>query len=425
MKTIIFIGTNKSGSSREAIKAAERLGFYTVLLTDKSKLLYQRTEFPDVHEMILTKLTNYNELKSNIIKLEKQGKQIKGILSFVDPYVHVAATLSEEFCPSIVNTEPIMKMENKVLTRNLLKDLPVSPYYAIYTPDNSLEDFIHKQKELLPLIVKSPLSTGSKDVLLANDVNELRVSMQGLLERKEKTPILLEEYLIGPQYLVEVLVHNGNVHIIAIIEQEITFFHRFIVTGYGLLAHVDEPLYNKIFETTSSVLQTFGMKNGTCHLEMRLVQGEWKLIEINPRISGGAMNRMIETAYGINLVEETIQLFLGNEPSLIKKQNKYVYTHYLTSNATGVLIKVTGKKRSSRYPGIEEVYIKPRKGKVLRPPFSMGDRYGYVLAASDVKEEAERMAKDAAKEIRFVLEPINSDNVNSRKDMKEEGIGPL
>lgn len=35
MDTIVFIETNKSGSSREAIKAAEKLNFFTVLLTKK------------------------------------------------------------------------------------------------------------------------------------------------------------------------------------------------------------------------------------------------------------------------------------------------------------------------------------------------------------------------------------------------------
>ncbi len=35
MNTIVFIETNKSGSSREAIKAAEELNFFTFLLTEK------------------------------------------------------------------------------------------------------------------------------------------------------------------------------------------------------------------------------------------------------------------------------------------------------------------------------------------------------------------------------------------------------
>lgn len=406
MRTIVFIGTNKSGSSREAIKAAERLGYFTVLLTNNKKFIYQRTEFPDVHQMILVELFNYDNLKETIINLQKQGKQIKCILSFVHSYVYLAATLSEEFCPTVVSSDPIFIMENKILSRDLLTDLPVSPRYTVYTPDYSLEKFINKHKTYLPLIVKAPASAGSKDVLLANNGNQLKLAIQKLLNHHEQ--ILLEEYLAGPQYLIEVLVHNKKVHIIAIIEQQITFFKRFIVTGYCLLRNNEKDLYDSILETVTSILEVFQLKNGPCHLEMRLVNGSWKLIEINPRISGGAMNKIIEVGYGINLVEETIQLMLGNEPCLTRKHSKYVYAHYLTVDSKGSLIKVTGKNRSSKYPGVEEVYIKPRKGQILRPPISMGDRYGYVLASSDVKDEAIRIAKKAASEIRFELAPIEN-----------------
>ena len=406
MRTIVFIETNKSGSSREAIKAAERLGYFTVLLTNNKNFIHQRTEFPDVHQMILVELFNYDNLKETIINLQKQGKQIKCILSFVHSYVYLAATLSEEFCPTVVSSDPIFIMENKILSRDLLTDLPISPRYTVYTPDYSLEKFINKHKTYLPLIVKAPASAGSKDVLLANNRNQLKLAIQKLLNHHEQ--ILLEEYLAGPQYLIEVLVHNRKVHIIAIIEQQITFFKRFIVTGYCLLRNNEKGLYDSILETVTSILEVFQLKNGPCHLEMRLVNGSWKLIEINPRISGGAMNRIIEVGYGINLVEETIQLMLGNEPCLTRKHSKYVYAHYLTVDSKGSLIKVTGKNRSSKYPGVEEVYIKPRKGQILRPPISMGDRCGYVLASSDVKDEAIRIAKKAASEIRFELAPIEN-----------------
>jgi biotin carboxylase len=405
MKTIIFIGSNKSGSSREAIKAAERLGFFTVLLTDREPFLEKRLDFPDVHQMILTELTDYDFLKANIKEIQEQGKKIEAILSFIDPFVHVASKLSKELGLTAVSPDPLVKMENKVLTRELLKDLPVSPNFARYGKDDSLEDFIDKQKGSFPLIVKTPISTGSKDVLFVKDDGQLAQSINTLL-KKGSSDVLIEEYLEGPQYLIEACVYNGKVHIIAVLEQEITFFDRFIVTGYCLLGDMDIVFYNKIYETVCLVLEQFKLKNGSCHLEMRLINHEWKLIEINPRISGGAMNRIIETAFGINLVEETIKIYLGREPNLEKKYKRFVYAHYLTSDSTGTLIKVTGKNRCSQLQGIEEVFIKPKKGKILHPPLSMGDRYGYVLASSDNKEEAIRIAKEAAKEIRFYIEPM-------------------
>jgi hypothetical protein len=71
MRTIVFIETNKSGSSREAIKAAERLGYFTVLFTNRQKYIQQRTEFPEVHQMILVELSNYDELKKKRPQITK------------------------------------------------------------------------------------------------------------------------------------------------------------------------------------------------------------------------------------------------------------------------------------------------------------------------------------------------------------------
>jgi biotin carboxylase len=409
MDTVVFIETNKSGSSREAIKAANKLNFFTVLLTRKKKILEERSEFPDVHQMVLTDINDYANLVKIIKRLEKTGKHIKGVFSFVDPFVYVAACLSEEFCQSIVSSGAIYHMENKILTRNVLKDSPISLKYLIYKPTESLSSFLERAEMDFPLIVKSPKSTGSKDVLLAKDRDQLISAMRTLSKKLPNEEILIEEYVDGPQYLVEVLVHNGKIHIIAVIEQEITLFERFIVTGYSLLGQLNNRLYHSLLNAVSSIVQTFDMENGACHLELRRINTDWKLIEINPRISGGAMNRMIEIGHGINLVQETMQLMLGNEPSLTKNYYKYVYAHYLTVDSKGKLIQVTGKERSSRYPGVEEVYIKPRKGAILKPPTSMGHRYGYILASSHYnKEMAKRMALEAAEEISFEIELINA-----------------
>ncbi|PHD19630.1 biotin carboxylase, partial [Bacillus pseudomycoides] len=78
MNTIVFIETNKSGSSREAIKAAEKLNFFTVLLTDQKRFLEERSEFPDVHQMIFTDINDYDNLITVIHNLKKTGKNIKG-----------------------------------------------------------------------------------------------------------------------------------------------------------------------------------------------------------------------------------------------------------------------------------------------------------------------------------------------------------
>nr|WP_263327322.1 ATP-grasp domain-containing protein [Neobacillus sp. Marseille-Q6967] len=407
MQTIVFIETNKSGSSREAIKAAERLGYMTVVYTTNKKYQGQRSEFPDIHFLYYVERIDVQLLREKIKVLKIQGKEIMAVLSFIDPLVQIAAKLSEEFCTTKFDKKSISKMEDKIQTRKTLEGQSISPFYLVYNPKkDKFKDLITHLTNYFPLVVKSPTSTGSKDVLFVENLQQLKTSIQTLIKKYPCQPILIEEYMDGPQCLLEVLVQNGEIHLIAVVKQEISQRDRFIVTGYGLLVGIEEEKNHHLYRIVRTIVRKFNVKNGAFHIELKFVNGKWKLIEINPRISGGVMNRLIEVGFGINLVQETIKMYLGQKVSVAKLHTRFAYAHYITVNSTGRLQKVTGKNRALSYEGVEEVYIKPRKGKILTPPLSMGHRYGYVLATAETLSKAKKIAKKAAKELQFHLDPI-------------------
>ncbi|MFJ7734069.1 ATP-grasp domain-containing protein [Lysinibacillus sp. NPDC097231] len=398
MKTIIFIGTNKSGSSREATRAAEKLGYFTVLFTNNEKQLQQRKAYPDIHKMILIDTSNIEDMKEEIYNLGKSGLEIKTIVSFVDPFVHVASILCDEFCNNVTSSSAIEMMEDKEKTRNFLKNQPYSPKFFLIKPRESVPNNLE-----FPLIVKSPKSTGSKDVLLANDNNQLNKHLSYLRSKNPNETIMIEEYIEGPQYLVEAMVYKRQAQVVGIIEQEITQGKRFIITGYGVLVKVPKEIQTGLEEVLQSIVKAFNIENGALHLELRLTKNGWKLIEINPRISGGAMNAMLHAAFGFNLVEETLKLFLGGRPNIKPKHRKFVFTKYLIVESKGILKKVLGRNRASKLPGVVDVYVKPKRGTLLTPPLSMGHRYAYVIAEGATLAEAKKNAINAAKEIKFIL----------------------
>ncbi|WP_371811529.1 ATP-grasp domain-containing protein [Sporosarcina sp. Te-1] len=403
MKTIIFIGTNKSGSSREAIRAAGELGYFTVLFTSNEKQLRQREEYKDVHEMIHIETTDIEAMKKKVAELSDRGLAIKSILSFVDSYVHIASMLQDEFCSNVSSTTALTTMENKAATRELLRNYPFTPKHMIVSP-SEWETFSPKEMKLAyPIIVKSPHSTGSKDVLLAKGVKQLVKHMTKLHDNGPEDPIILEEYIEGEQYLVEAIVHKGTVKIAGFMKQEVTAGKRFIITGYGVLVDIPQMMKTPVEQIVKSIVKRFGLENGALHLELRRSPKGWKLIEINPRISGGAMNRMLEAAFGFNLVKETIRLYTGGVPNITPSRKQHIYTHYVIVSEKGKLEKVTGKARARKAPGVLEVYVKPRKGTVLIPPLSMGHRYAYIIATGETLLQARRNAENAAKEITFHL----------------------
>ncbi len=283
-QTIVFLETTRSGSSRDALRAAHRLGYQVVLFTRRSR---DRSNYPEVSQMIQIQNFSFNALNDQITALQKQGNQVKAILSFVEPYVYLAASLAESQGLNLFSSEAMMKMEDKIVTRYTLANTPYNPYFAVIHDRTELPEFVEKHANMGLLVLKSPKASGSGGVLLAEDAGQLKTYANHLFNRYPGLPILVEEYLPGQQYLVEVLVYDNQVHMVAVIEQEITFHQRFIVTGYLVLAKLPESFLNDLGTVVSSIMKEFGMSMGTCHLELRLVGDSWKLIEANPRISGG------------------------------------------------------------------------------------------------------------------------------------------
>ena len=407
MQTIVFIGSNKSGTSRDALITSTEMGYYTVLLTNRKVFLDQRDEFPEVHRMeYIDNLLDEEKISTILTDLVQQTKQLCAVISFIDPFVSFAARLSKKLGLFQQSVDALTKMEEKTLFRKQLKDLPVSPFHCVELIKLSIDYYVEKYKHYLPLILKSPVSNGSKDVLLAKTNQDLKEAFKYFKRKFPEMPLLVEEYLCGPQYLIEVLVNKGHISLIAVIEQEISYGERFIITGYSYPALLGTVENGKLQFAVASIINQLGLINGTCHLEMKLINGEWKLIEINPRMSGGAMNRIILEGTGINLVKETLKFFLGEDPILNETFIKHVYAKFITVNANGRLIKVTGKNRAASHEGVKEVFVKPRKGAILTKPNSLGDRYAYVIASADSAEQAKSIAIEAANHIKFYLEPL-------------------
>ncbi|AXI00023.1 ATP-grasp domain-containing protein [Sporosarcina sp. PTS2304] len=404
LKTIIFIGTNKSGSSREAVQAAVRLGYFTVLFTQNEKQIRQRREYTDIHEMTFVDITSLSAMKKEVAKLQARGNEVITIVSFIDSYVATASKLCEEFCPNGTSAMAAEIMESKSLTRERLADQPYTPAHFTLSPGESPELPALNHLSSYPLIVKISSSTGSKNVLKVYNQKEMYRAVDMFQRKTPEEAIIIEEFIEGDQYLVEAMICDGSVNIIGVIEQEITIGKRFIITGYGVLGHVPHELHDSIKDVLESIQETLNIRNGALHLELRKTKSGWRLIEINPRISGGAMNSMLKVAFGFDVVEETLKLYVGDVPNLTPMHQRYVYTQYVIVDQKGILEKVTGKGRAMKSAGVKEVYIKPKKGTWLTPPLSMGHRYAYVIASGDTLEEAKALAKSAAQHIQFHLQ---------------------
>lgn len=403
MKSIVFIGSYNSGTSKEALMVAREMGYWVVLFTDKNN----QWDYMEANETLFIKnLFDEHLVMKKIAELQREGKEICACFSFIDPYVSYSIRLSNRLGVGRASLESLILMEDKITIREKFKHLSVSPHYWIIHPGTPFQSLDAELEPNLPLIIKAPVSNGSKDVLKVETLENLAKNIIDLQKRYPNKCLLIEEFLQGPQYLIELVVHHDEIKFIEIIEQEVIYNGKFIVMAYKYPAMLEEEILNRLRLHISSIIEQIGFSNGSCHMEMKLVQGEWKLIEINPRMSGGAMNRIIEEGTGINLLKGILKVYLGEEFSFIKTRKKYVYARYLTIEKRGKLLRVIGKERALEHDDIKYVQIKPKIGRVLKRPYSMGDRYACIIAASESAKQAEENTLAAAKEIKFYMEPF-------------------
>ncbi|MBD7985920.1 ATP-grasp domain-containing protein [Sporosarcina sp. Sa2YVA2] len=405
MESILFIESARSGSSHEALAAATRLGFTPVLLTRKKRFSRQLNTTHSSLKICFVEQINESSIRDTIHKHRQKGYTFRAIISFVDPYVSLAATLSNEYCQTAISVEALSVLENKCETRNVLRTNAASIRYEAFTPYGIAPSFYTTVRKY-PQILKKATSNGSKDVYIIATAEQMETAIDQILTIGGHEQWLLEEYIEGTQYIIELAVCKGIPIIIAIVQQQITLDVTFVVTGYEVCVTIEPKMDEELSTAVDEIIRDIGLHHGTCHLEMRYTDRGWNLIEINPRIAGGAMNRMVEEAFGISIVEETIKLFIGEKPDFRKKKLQPVYTSYITLAKAGYLLQIDGTDKAKMTPGIIELNVSAAIGSLMKPALSMGYRYGYVMAEGNTQEEAKNRAEHAANLLTFYLEPI-------------------
>ncbi|MBB4825982.1 biotin carboxylase [Sporosarcina luteola] len=398
MKSIVFIETVRFGTAKDALEASVELGYTPILLTAKQSIAQEVNKW-FTHIFVYCMELSEDAIREVLDELLGEGRELLAVISFIDPYVSLAARLSNEYCQTTLSADSMCCMENKRQTRYALESLGVNPVYSTYIDEPLIS-------VTLPAILKSSYSKGSRDVYLIQSEEELSTARYKLTSRQKDVAILLEEYIEGHQFIVEVIVHEGLPQIVAVIAQDITNLEKFIVTGYAIGNVLPEEEWNRLQKLLEQIVDLLRVDCASFHVELRLTSSGWKVIELNPRMAGYTMNQMIFESYNINLAKEIIRLYIGEAPRLEKTKECAVYSYCMTTELCGFLEGVSGIMEAAAQPGVLAVQIHAKVGELIGPAMSMGQRYGYVMASGDNVEQARKSAMEAARLITFYIEEV-------------------
>ncbi|MBU0591279.1 MAG: ATP-grasp domain-containing protein [archaeon] len=162
---------------------------------------------------------------------------------------------------------------------------------------------------IYPFLIKTRHSYGGKGVTMVNSHKEFE------FYNKKSKDIIVQEYIGSKheEYTVGVFSNGGNIYSIA--------FRRYLSGECGGFSRFVELVHDtKITKIAEEIAKLTGL-NGTINIQMRKINGDYSIFEINPRISSTVYFRHF---FGFQDIKWLLDTELGKEIRFVPKYFKGV-----------------------------------------------------------------------------------------------------
>jgi argininosuccinate lyase len=221
---------------------------------------------------------------------------------------------------------------------------------------------------------------------------------------------LLEEYLTGTELSVEACAVDGEITVIGITDKSVTGWPHFIEDGHMFPADLDETTAEAIVDFTRRVLVAVGHDHGMCHTEIKLSPHGPRLIEINPRMAGNYIIELIQHVTGINMIDSTISLALGERPKLTPTDTgvRSAAIKFLVPERGGYVADLRGVDALIGNQSIVRYHLEPGVGFKVPEPIDNACYLGHVVTIDRDGLGARASAEAAVRELEvvFVQRPV-------------------
>ncbi|MFF4285675.1 ATP-grasp domain-containing protein [Streptomyces sp. NPDC001633] len=222
-----------------------------------------------------------------------------------------------------------------------------------------------------PVVLKPAAHAGSVGVVHVAGPAELPKSWRYVAEAAktqgaEGTGALVEEYLDGAEISVECVTENGRTTAVAVAHKDLTALPHFEEIGHTVTA--DDPLLDEVAPLASQALAALGVTHGVSHVEMRLTASGPKIVEVNARLAGDMIPRLVQLATGIDLVAAAADLALGHSPQLKPSRSRSAAVRIFYPPSAGNLTQCRLDPAVARSPWIDRVSWQAAIGEAVAPP---------------------------------------------------------
>lgn len=407
--TVILIESNTTGTGAAYLREFLFAGVEVIFLTSDP----DRYDFLNDDRVCVEIIDTENfEILLSKCRSKRNDCLLIGISSFSDFYALTAARIAD--CLGLPGPDPeaVKSARDKRLQKQKLADAHI-PTAAFASWDASKKNFADLPK--IPVVVKPQFGSGSIGVKLCRTDTELRTHIEALtrdmgdvrLNQLDRS-VLIEQFIAGAEYSVEIF----DCQVIGIVKKHTTAPPFFIETGHDFPALLPPDTIRRLEQLAIDAAHALNLRWGPVHVELiqETISGELFVIEVNPRLAGGWIPKLIKLGSEIDLIRTTALKVMGEQVEIPQiKLTRHCAIRFIMPSNAGLLKKVAKLQEVAEFDLVTEVSVYRMPGTEIAIRHDYRDRLGHIITSGNSTIEADQAAELAMSTISVEIEDHTTD----------------
>ena len=350
--------------------------------------------------------------EEEMVAIAKQ-EQIDGVIHpCSEVSMNVMGRIHDELNLSGVSRKQAVVATNKHLMREAFKkgDAPSPISILAKSAEDAWEQFMAMPGDA---ILKPSRNSGSRGIAKvskgSNGVSE--VSKEDFyklydiaLEESRDNSVLIEQFIEGPEFSVEIIVWEGKVNVLTVTDKKTTEAPHFVELGHNQPSCFPEETVALIKDAAVRGVKALGVDKCACHAEVKVQDGKAYLMEIGARMGGDFISTVLtRLSTGIYMVAAAIDCALNIEPDLTPKAAPQGVCIRYFCPKPGKLVSISNTEVLDD-PRVHEWEIYHQVGDEIPEVTSSLCRSGHVIVTEETPQKAIAYAESLLNEVKMETE---------------------
>lgn len=400
---VVLAGTRPHA---ELIKNLKFRGYRTVLI-DYTENPFAK-EFADVH---------YMDSTLDVVAVERIAREEKAcrIMDIcIDRPIPIAAFVAEKLAlPHPISYRSALLATDKNMMKKFMVDneIPTSRFVPVASADELVNLNIK-----YPLIIKPSDASGSIGISRVENQVDLVNAVATALSKSRNGHAIVEEFVFGQEIQIDCFVENGEAKILDIKSKRMIRDDVFSLPfGSIIPAAISDSVARKVDLLCENLVNSLGIKYGPLYVQAIVSEQEVYVIEFGIRFGGGLSFKVINDVAGIDIVDATVEAYLGGTPHVQSEFSKFkdVYATFHMFPKAGIFAAVTGYEKLKAEGVLEYFAVNMKFGHECLGGLTSNERVAAFILRAETKDKLNE-------KLRFVLDNIDIVDVDGKSMMRKD-----